>query len=310
MADIGYELKQDLINDAHLRVARALLEESRDDLQNKIQELENTLSSIDRLMAAAGRPREVTSAIASTQAELDKVEASLASLEKVEANLSPQLIERAETYVRTECPEFLKGLAAVKDFADWPRSIERFHRKIEAYLRALGTARNMITSGYNMAEKRISKGAEEALVLAIFAASELEEETAFINRVADAHESAVADTPHSTVVLPRVPVASFREWTERLRQLNDIAAIQAEFARILGMCELLKSTGVVALDEAVKRATEEHRELSQSFVLGYLRQLRAYADEHWFKREETASRVQRLEREMLGHSNFPFELES
>jgi hypothetical protein len=308
MADIGFELKQDLINDAHLRVARAVLEESRSDLRTRIGELEKTRSSLDRLMAIAGRPREVTSTIAATQAELNKIEASLASLEKVEAHVVPQLIEHTETYVRTECPEFLKGLATVKDFADWQRSIERFQRKIEAYLRALGTARNMITSGYNLAEKRISKGADEALGLAIIAASELEEETAFVNRVADAHQSAVADTPHATAVLPRVPVASFREWTERLRQVNDIAAIQEEFARILGMCELLQSTGIGALDEAVKRTTREHSELSHNFVLGYLRQLRAYADEHWFKQEETASRLQQLEREMLGYSNFPFEL--
>jgi hypothetical protein len=120
----------------------------------------------------------------------------------------------------------------------------------------------------------------------------------------------VADTPHATAVLPRVPVASFREWTERLRQVSDIAAIQAEFACILGMCELLQSTGIVALDEAIKRTTREYRELSHGFVLGYLRQLRAHADEHWLKQEETPGRVQRMEREMLGYSDFPFELET
>ena len=310
MADIGSELKQELINDAHLRVARSVLEETRNDLRTRIEALEKTRSSLDRLMAIAGRPREISSTIAATQAELTKVEASLASLDKVAASLLPRLIELAETYVRTECPEFLKGLATVNDFADWERSIERFQRKMEAYLRALGTARNMISAGYDRTEKRISKGADEALGLAILAGSELEEETTFINRVADAHQSAVADTPHATAVLPRVPVASFREWTERLRQVNDIGAIQAEFARILSMCELLQSTGIVALDEAVKRATKEHSELSHGFVMGYLRQLRAHADENWFKQEETPSRVQRLERDMLGYSNFPFELEA
>jgi hypothetical protein len=204
----------------------------------------------------------------------------------------------------------LKGLATVNDFSDWAFSIERFKRKIDAYLQALGTARAMITSGYDFKEKRISTGAEEALERAIVAASELENETAFINKVADAHQSAVADTPHAKAVLPRVPVAMFREWTQRLRQINSIPAMQEEFGRILGMCEMLRSTGVLALDEAVKRAVQEHGELSRGFVMEYLGQLRAYTDEHWLNLEETPTRVQRLERDQLGYSNFPWVFES
>jgi hypothetical protein len=310
MAEISYELKQQLINDAHLRVARSVLEESRNDLKTRIEALEKTQSSVDRLMAVAGRPREISATIKTSRDELEKVEASLATLERVTAKLLPPLVEQTETHVRASCPEFLKGLATGNDFLDWSRSIERFQRKIDAYLKTLGTARNMVTAGYDAKAKRISLTAEESLSAAILAASELEEETAFINKVADAHQSAVADTPHAKAVLPRVPVARFREWTERLRQVTDIPAMQAEFARIIAMCEMLQSTGVVALDEAVQRATKEHSELSQSFVLAYLGQLRDYADEHWLNIEETPSRVQQLEHDLLGVSNFPWVFEA
>jgi hypothetical protein len=310
MAEISIELKQLLINDAHLRVARSVLDESRGDLQTRIEALEKTQSSVDRLMAAAGRPREISATIKTTRAELEKVETSLATLDKVGAQLLPQLIELTETHVRAQCPEYLKGLATVNDFSGWALSIERFQRKIEAYLQAMGTARNMITSGYDAREKRISTGAEEALERAIFAAAELEDETAFINKVADAHQSAVANTPNAMAVLPRIPVAAFREWTQRLRQVSTIPAMQEEFSRILGMCEMLRSTGVVALEDAVKRATKEHSELSRGFVMDYLGQLRAYTDEHWLNLEETPSRVQRLERDLLGFSNFPWVFES
>ena len=310
MAEISYELKQQLINDAHLRVARSVLEESRNDLQTRIEALEKTQSSVDRLMAAAGRPREISETIKTTRAELVKVEASLVTLDKVAARLLPPLVELTETHVRTQCPEYLKGLATVNDFSDWERSIERFQRKIEAYLRALGTARNTIVAGYNSKENRISLGADETLGAAILAAAELEEETTFINKVADAHQSAVADTPNATAVLPRVPVAQFREWTQRLRQMTNIAEMQAEFIRILGMCELLQSTGVVALDDAIKRATQEHSELSRGFVMEYLGRLRAEADENWLNFEETPTRVQRLERDLLGFSNFPWAFET
>lgn len=310
MAEISYELKQQLINDAHLRVARSVLEESRNDLRTRIEALEKTQSSVDRLMAAAGRPREISATIKTTRAELDKIEASLASLEKVAAKMLPPLVEQIETHVREQCPEFLRGLATVNDFADWSGSIKRFQSKIEAYLRALGTARNMITAGYNIQEKRISQVADEALSQAILAASALEEETAFINKVADAHQSAVADTPHARAMLPRVPVARFREWTERLRQMNNIPDMQAEFTRILSMCEMLQSTGVVALEDAVKRTTQEHSELSRGFVLEYLERLRAYADEHWLSIEETPNRVQQMERDLLGVANFPWVFEA
>jgi hypothetical protein len=36
MAEISYQLKQQLINDAHLRVAHSVLEESRNDLRTRI----------------------------------------------------------------------------------------------------------------------------------------------------------------------------------------------------------------------------------------------------------------------------------
>jgi len=148
------------------------------------------------------------------------------------------------------------------------------------------------------------------LALAMLAASELEEETAFINKVADAHQTAVANTPQAKAVLPRVPVARFREWTERLRQMASIPEMQAEFTRILSMCEMLQSTGVLALDDAVKRAGQEHSDLSRGFVMNYLGRLRDYTDEHWLNIEETPSRVQQLEHDTLGIANFPWVFEA
>ena len=62
MAEVSYELKQQLINDAHLRVARSVLDETRNDLQTRIEALEKTQSSVDRLMAVAGRTTDSFSA--------------------------------------------------------------------------------------------------------------------------------------------------------------------------------------------------------------------------------------------------------
>ena len=309
MSEISYEFKQLLIDDAHLRIARGLLEEARDDLLTRIGVLEKTQSSVDRLMAMAGRPRDVSRTIKATQDELTQIEAALEGVSKVMAKVGPRVEELTENYVRTESPEFVKGLASVKDYADWARSIERFQRKADAYLRALGNARNLVTAGYNPAQKRISPQADEALTQAALAGGELEEETAFINRVADAHQAALAATPHATAVLPRLPVALFREWTDRIRQQGDMPAIQEEFNRILSMCELLLSTGVMAIDEAVKRTAKEHSALSHSYVLDYLNRLRAHADKHWVKHGETTQRVRKLEVDLLGSQNFPFEIE-
>jgi len=83
-------------------VARSVLEESRNDLLTRIEALDQTQSSIDRLMAVAGRPREISATIKATRTELEKVTASLSTLDRVAPNCSPRWWSRPKrTCVRS-----------------------------------------------------------------------------------------------------------------------------------------------------------------------------------------------------------------
>jgi len=88
---------------------------------------------------------------------------------------------------------------------------------------------------------------------AIVAAAELEEETTFITRLRTRTRRPVADTPNAKAVLPRVPVALFREWTQRPspdhHHPGDAGGVQPHPGHVRKCCG---STGMLALDDAVK----------------------------------------------------------
>ena len=196
---------------------------------------------------------------------------------------------------------------ALDNLVQWPGLLDRLAFRLAALLRALGQARNMASSGYDSQRRALSPAANAFIELALVAARDLDEMIATVNDLADRHQRDVMRTPQATAVLPRVPVVGFQIRIERVRTLG-ITEVQAEFNRILEMCEMLETIGLVGLREATERVAAMHSDLGSNFLKTYLGQLRAYMDEHRLVPEQVPVRIHRLQLRHLGAVNFPFEL--
>jgi hypothetical protein len=200
-------------------------------------------------------------------------------------------------------------MATFRGGEDWNRAVDRFAAKLRDYFSALGTARNMVSAGYDRVNKRLSEAGEQALENAVRAAMALAEEITFANRLADEQEMAARGSPGAQPPFPRIPQADFVSWTHGLRRFQ-LAQMQMEFSRILEVCQVLEQTGLDALRKAAAPpAEDEAEERAKGYLQSYLADLRAHADAHWRNPAETGARVRALQEAILGRSVFEYDLE-
>jgi hypothetical protein len=306
MAALSAKLEGLLLDDCHVRYAVRLLHGLNADLALRAKEVAESVSSRTRFLPTIGR-REELAAIEAVDDERERASAAEEAVERLQALVLPALGHELESHVRAVAPAYVRGLTALHHLVEWPEVLSRLEVKLAGFIRALGQARNMATTGYDRQQRAFAPAAREAVDLAIAAARTLDEEVARVNGLADQHQVAVLNTPQAAAVLPRVPVVHFRVRLERVQGL-EIAEVQAEFGRILEMCATLEETGLVGLREATTRVATQHGELSRKYLETYLGQLRVYMDTHRLVSAETTGRIQRLQLQYLGVVNFPFEL--
>lgn len=307
MAQISVKLDELLMDDCHVRCALGLLKELNDDLSLRAQAIQQSCSSRTRFLPTIGRPDELA-ALEKARTELAKAASAQDTMVQLHALINAQLDNELDSYMRTASPAYVRGLTALNNLVAWPALLDRLAAKLMGLLTALGTARNMASSGYDWQRRTLSLTAIEAIERARLAASELDQMVLQVNNQSDQHQLEISNTPHAAAVLPRVPVVGFQTRIERVQSFG-IADLQAEFERILEMCGMLESTGLKGLREATERVAATHGELSRAYLHTYLGQLRAYMDEHRLVPNQTKARIHRLQLQYFGAVNFPFELD-
>lgn len=308
MAHVSVKLDELLMDDCHVRCALRLLKELNEDLALRSKALQQSLSSRTRFLPTIGRPDELA-AVEATRVELANAASAQETMIRLHAIIDSALNAELENHVRTVSPAYQRGMDALANLDAWPGLVEKFSEKLTDLLNALGTARNMVSSGYDWQNRVFSQPAQEAIARAKAAAHELDAWIFVVNGRADRHQMEVHNTPQAGAVLPRVPVVGFEVRIDRVRTLG-IADVQAEFNRILEMCGMLASTGLAGLHEAQERVMLAHAKLSRAYLQTYLAQLRAYMDESRLNPNETTARIHRLQRQHLGAVNFPYEMGS
>lgn len=306
MAHVSVKLDALLMDDCHVRCALRLIKELNDDLTLRAQALQQGLSSRTRFLPTIGRPDELA-AVEATRNELATAASAQESLIKLQAIIDGELDRELEQYVKTVSAPYMRGLDALSNLSVWPGLIDRLSEKLTGLLNALGMARNMVSSGYDWQKRAFSLSANEAIERAKLAARDLDELIFVVNGRADRHQMDLHDTPQAAAVLPRVPVVGFEVRIDRVRSLG-IADVQAEFNRILDMCGMLATTGLIGLRDATDRVATTHAELSRAYLQTYLGQLRTFMDENRLNPNETTARIHLLQQQHLGAVNFPYEM--
>lgn len=294
MEELNADIIRLLIDESHLRAAKRTIEATLAARRVAMDELRAARSPMDFVFSALKKPRAVPQEMEAVAAEIRDMEKAVAKIESMEVRITERLEDELDGFIRAKSEEYRRGLAAVTSIADWERALDRFQDKLSAYLRSLGEARNTVVAGYDRDRKRLSTSGTEALRLAIDAAAALETETRFANQIADLHRETVHMTPCQAAVIPSIPSADYGYWTKRLAEM-EIAVMQQEFDRILGMCEELSRNGIAILRQAVLHTRSEQNRLARDFIGNYLASLRAYTDANWFAPQQTDETIRRIE---------------
>jgi hypothetical protein len=308
MAHVSVKLDELLMADCHVRCALRLLKELNEELSARVAAVQQSCSSRTRFLPTIGRPEELA-AVEAARADLAKAASAQETMLKLHATIDAQLGAELDSYVRAVSPAYERGLMALNNLVSWPALLDRLALKLAGLLSALGSARNMASSGYDWQRRTFSSTALEAISRARAAAQELDETVLLVNNQSDRHQLEILNTPHAAAVLPRVPVVGFEARIARVQSLT-IPEVQAEFDRVLEMCGMLESTGLKGLREATERVAATHSELSRAYLETYLKQLRAHMDQHRLVPGQTTAQIHRLQLQHFGKINFPYEVDA
>ncbi len=305
MSEFPLLLRVFLTEECAVKKARHLLQESRVTTAETIQRLRAEHTPVDFLLALAKRPVPKVLQLEEQRQELARNQSADELLEFIEQRLAEEIEDGVEKFLREADDHYTRGIARLEHIEDWKRAVDRFRERFRAYLREVGQARNAVSANYDHARRDVSPAAQKALFRAALAGSRLQEEAIFVNKIATLHEELVRGTPTAQAVLPRVQEGDYSGWIHNLKTLP-LAPMQIEFDRILALCEDTSERGITELEQQAEQILARREELSRSYVLSYIEQLREHAAQHWFKPEEMDPIIARLEKRYKTASTLPY----
>lgn len=254
-------------------------------------ESENAKKSLfKKTLGLLGKREEATKA----EKDLGKIRRALEICDTLQSKIKVDLEKDSEWFLRENCEPYKRGLAAGTLNEDWHRAILAFQEALRSYILELGQSRNMAVTNYNKVEQQISDNARSAIEKAIQLSHELVKHTAFVNEVVDRQHEMVKGTPVADIFLPRLPIADYVGWTERLLN-KDITSMQSHYDHILTLCETLVGPGILELEEALRHFQALNEKANASFVMAFIETNREQAQMKWFNPTTIRQILARLE---------------
>lgn len=290
-------LEDMLVRGAYLEHSACELEHSRREQEIRLQTVRATQPPFLFL-----RPKETRVAFQvaakDTSADLTVIDHALAVNKRLCDHLRVSSEEMLEKWLRAHCEEYRLGLAAGHFSVDWEHALIRFTEHAHKFIHALGTARNMASTGYDRVRGIFSAGTYEAISLAHAGALQVEAEIAAINAVAQEHDRLLGKTVFNDP-MPRLVHEPYAAVVAQIASLPAMVA-QAEFNRVIAAIEDLIHRELGTLRNRVRESAQQHIGRTETYVRNAWNQLHAHAVAHSVDPEHINAVVAQTERTYMG----------
>lgn len=289
-------LEEMLVRGAYLEHSARALEHSRHEQEIRFKTVRASQPPFLFL-----RPKETRAAFRiaakDTSADLTAIDHALSVNKRLCDHLRALSEQMLEAWLRTHCEEYKVGLASGHFATDWENALLRVSEQANAFVVALGNARNLAAAGYDRVRGLFSAGTYEAINVARACAYKVEEEIAAANVIAQEHDRFLGKTVFNDP-MPRLVQEPYAAVVAQIAGLPVMVA-QAEFNRVITAVEDLIHRELNTLSNRVRESALQHEGRKQSYVRDAWNQLHAHAVAHSVAPEHISAVVAQTERTYL-----------
>jgi hypothetical protein len=201
-----------------------------------------------------------------------------------------------EEWLRKNDAAYHAGLVSESLVADWRRCLNRLELELSGFIAAVGCARNSLVSSQADANgiRFVSSVSRKAITQAAGLGAMLANEVTATNALADERDRQLKGTAFEST-FPRLPAFDFDASMQQAARLP-VPQLQQQFGLILERCAELRSAGLPALLEQVRRAEEQHSAVKDSYLVGVWQSLREFALAHYVEEHDLNDVAQATER--------------
>lgn len=292
-------LEDMLVRGAYLEHSARALEQSRREQEVRLQTMRASQPPF-LFLRPKGTRAAFLAATNNTTADLEVFDQALALNKRLSDHLRACSEEMLEKWLATYCEEYRLGLAAARFAADWENALTRATNQAEAFLRILGTARNMAPAGYDRVREVFSPGTYEAINQAHTFALNVEAEIAATNRIAKEHDSLLGKTVFNDP-MPRLEQEPYASVVAQISSLPPMSA-QIEFDRVIAAVEDLINREMVILRERMQESIHQQTGRTATYVRNAWNILHNHAVAHSVEVEHIGAVVEQTERTYMAQS--------
>jgi hypothetical protein len=262
-------LRVRLMEDAYLRAHARQLRPGLEAAQAAADQARREAGLLPRLLGAVTRSAASKRTPAETARIFTREKEARRQYQAVEQALH-RYTEDLNTFItlllQDTMPAFLEHSVARKRLGEWEKGVLALQADIRGLLKALGSARNSATSGYNKSKRTVSGTAQEQF-----------NKAAELVRAVEARAKLVNEKAAELGGLPEVAGISCQAAIKNLPGL-EFGAMQKEFDRLIKELETYEEAQLTGLVEPVVQAAALREEQARLYLEKYREELREFAD--------------------------------